>query len=230
MKFSIVHATEYEYSEPALHSFSELRVHPRTTSRQDVLSHRTEVEPAMPLHSFTDCFENLVEFFSIPFRHRRLVITAHSRVQTRPFADPLAHLAVSVENARTAFAAERVRLFDFLTPSRFVSFSSEIEEMAAELIRPPAPFGETLLSVGRRVHDLLRYVPGATDAATPVLTALSRRQGVCQDFAHLSLAIFRSGGIPARYVSGYIEPLPPHALQESPEAASRSVAMALSSH
>lgn len=230
MKFSIVHSTEYEYSEPALHSYSELRVHPHTTARQEVLFHRTEVEPEIPLHSFTDCYDNMVEFFSIPFRHSRIVVTAHSRVQTRHPPDPLENLAMPVERARALFAAERSRFFDFLTPSRFISFSVEIQEMASELLASSALFGESILAVGRRVHDLLCYVPGSTDAATPVLTALSRRQGVCQDFAHLALAIFRSGGIPARYVSGYIEPLPAHEVQDNPEAAARSAAMAVASH
>ncbi|MGD9896027.1 MAG: transglutaminase N-terminal domain-containing protein [Candidatus Methylacidiphilaceae bacterium] len=230
MKFSIVHATEYEYSEPALHSYSELRIRPRRTSWQEVLSHRTDVEPKAPLHGFTDCYGNLVEFFSIHFRHSRLTVTAHSQVQTRRRPDPTAGLEISVERARTLLAAERAHLFDFLIPSRFVSFSPEIHELAAELLPPTALFGESLFSVGRRVHELLRYVPGSTDAATPVLTALARRQGVCQDFAHLALAIFRSGGIPARYISGYVEPLPPQALRDNPEAAARSAATGAASH
>ncbi|MDD4933318.1 MAG: transglutaminase family protein [Methylacidiphilaceae bacterium] len=230
MKFSIVHSTEYEYSQPALHSYSELRIRPRSSARQDVLFHRTDVEPGMPLHGFTDCYGNLVEFFSIPFRHSRLVVTAHSQVRTRKEPDPPADSAITIEGARGSFAAARAQLFDFLAPSRFVSFSREIHEMAAELLPPDAPFGESIFSVGRRVHELLRYVPGSTDAGTPVLTALARRQGVCQDFAHLALALLRSGGIPARYVSGYIEPIPPRDWRDNPEAAARSAAMAVASH
>ncbi|WP_321370562.1 transglutaminase family protein [uncultured Desulfuromusa sp.] len=55
----------------------------------------------------------------------------------------------------------------------------------------------------------LKYDPGFTTISTPLSKVLSDRRGVCQDFAHLGVACLRSMGLAARYVSGYIETLPP---------------------
>jgi transglutaminase-like putative cysteine protease len=77
--------------------------------------------------------------------------------------------------------------------------------MASELLPEAAPFAESLLRLNDHLHRTLRYRPGATDAGTTVEQFLQRREGVCQDFAHLMIAICRAAGLPARYVSGYIE-------------------------
>jgi transglutaminase-like putative cysteine protease len=60
-----------------------------------------------------------------------------------------------------------------------------------------------------RVHADFKFDPTATTVATPVLEVLEKRRGVCQDFAHFTLACLRSLGLPARYVSGYLETVPP---------------------
>ena len=58
------------------------------------------------------------------------------------------------------------------------------------------------------VHDRLEYVPGVTGVQTSAADAARAGRGVCQDFAHLSLALLRAAGVPARYVSGYLHPRP----------------------
>ena len=60
-----------------------------------------------------------------------------------------------------------------------------------------------------RIFREFRFDPRATDVTTPVAEVLKKRAGVCQDFAHLMLACLRSLGLPARYVSGYLETKPP---------------------
>lgn len=73
MNFEIVHTTEYEYSELATESFSELRVRPRNTMRQVVLTHLTEVNPRVALESFQDYYGNWVETLSVPSVTRNLL-------------------------------------------------------------------------------------------------------------------------------------------------------------
>src|SRR5690606_28615668 len=51
--------------------------------------------------------------------------------------------------------------------------------------------------------------PASTDITTPLATVLRERRGVCQDFAHVAVGCLRSLGLPARYVSGYLETVPP---------------------
>src|SRR5690606_355906 len=61
----------------------------------------------------------------------------------------------------------------------------------------------------QRIHEDFEYTPRATGIATPPQEVLRHRRGVCQDFAHLAIGCLRSLGYPARYVSGYLETLPP---------------------
>ena len=65
------------------------------------------------------------------------------------------------------------------------------------------------MDLTKRIYSEFEYKPGFTTIATPVDDVLRDRKGVCQDFAHLAIACLRSIGLPARYISGYIETIPP---------------------
>jgi transglutaminase-like putative cysteine protease len=205
MNFEIVHTTEYEYSELATESFSELRVRPRNTMRQVVLTHLTEVNPRVALESFQDYYGNWVETLSVPFRHKKLVVTSKTRVQTRNFVDLLAGLDLSVSESVHLLFSKRRELFDFLIPSYYSPFIPEIEELTAQLLPKRMPFGEALLHLNDHIYKNYKYEPGTTNVGTPVLDVIKNKRGVCQDFAHLMIAIIRAAGLPARYVSGYLE-------------------------
>ncbi len=205
MFFHIEHTTEYRYSEPATESFSELRLRPRDSLRQKVSRHDTRVEPAVLVESHTDYFGNFVETVSIPFRHPSLVVTSVCDVETKPFNDVLASVQMSVAEARQLHAGQRRELHDFLRPSQIVTFQEGVWKLADEFLRPAAPFSESLRALNTHLFRTLRYRPGATDAGTTVEQFLKVKEGVCQDFAHLMISVCRAAGIPARYVSGYIE-------------------------
>ncbi len=66
-----------------------------------------------------------------------------------------------------------------------------------------------MAELAARMHSDFEYVPGATTVRTTLGELLQKRRGVCQDFAHLAVGCFRSMGLPARYVSGYLETRPP---------------------
>ncbi len=205
MFFHIEHTTEYRYSEPATESFSELRLRPRDSLRQKVSRHNTRVEPAVLVESHTDYFGNFVETVSIPFRHPSLVVTSVCDVETKPFNDVLASVQMSVAEARQLHAGQRRELHDFLRPSQIVTFQEGVWKLADEFLSPAAPFSESLRALNTHLFRTLRYRPGATDAGTTVEQFLKVKEGVCQDFAHLMISVCRAAGIPARYVSGYIE-------------------------
>ncbi len=205
MFFHIEHTTEYRYSEPATESFSELRLRPRDSLRQKVSRHNTRVEPAVLVESHTDYFGNFVETVSIPFRHPSLVVTSVCDVETKPFNDVLASVQMSVAEARQLHAGQRRELHDFLRPSQIVTFQEGVWKLADEFLPPAAPFSESLRALNTHLFRTLRYRPGATDAGTTVEQFLKVKEGVCQDFAHLMISVCRAAGIPARYVSGYIE-------------------------
>jgi transglutaminase-like putative cysteine protease len=205
MNFDIEHTTEYEYSAPAMESYTELRVRPRNTLRQVVTEHETEVNPRAPLEVFEDYFGNWVEFLSVPYRHKRLIVTSRSEVQTRSFHNPLDALDLTIAESVHLNFPRRRELHDFLVPSMYAPFTDAVEKMTKEVLPCHANFSEAVRRVNHLLHTEFKYEPGVTDIRTPVDEVIQSKRGVCQDFAHVMIALLRAGGIPARYVSGYIE-------------------------
>ena len=205
MTFNIVHTTAYEYSAPAIESFTELRVRPRQSTRQIVHRHVTEVTPRAALEEFTDYYDNAVECLSVPYRHKTLTVTSRSTVETVPHKDALSALDLSVSEAVRLNWPQRRELFDFLMPSQHAPITPELEELSKELLPSSGSFAESMLDLCNYIFEKFTYMPGVTDIRTPLSEVLRKRQGVCQDFAHLMIALVRCAGLPARYVSGYLE-------------------------
>jgi len=132
MIFNIVHTTAYEYSAPAIESFTELRVRPRKSNRQIVHRHLTEVTPRAALEEFIDYYDNAVECLSVPFRHKTLSVTSRSTVETLPHKDALSALDLSVSEAVRLNWPQRRELFDFLMPSMHAPITPELETLSRE--------------------------------------------------------------------------------------------------
>ena len=60
------------------------------------------------------------------------------------------------------------------------------------------------LTIRQAVYSAFRYAPGRTAAHESGECAFARREGVCQDYAHVMLSLLRMEGIPARYVTGML--------------------------
>jgi transglutaminase-like putative cysteine protease len=209
MQFLIEHTTEYAYSAPATEAFSELRLRPRDNLKQRVTRHATSVQPAVVVDSYTDYFGNIVEAIAVPFRHSALTVTSLCQVQTFELNDALSGLDLSISEAQAVNHEKRRELHDFLRPSSFIHFDGEVRAMSRDLLPPSANFSEALNQLNRHIFSKYRYRPGSTDVNTTVSQFLATGEGVCQDFTHLMIALCRCAGIPARYVSGYIESDPP---------------------
>src|SRR5271170_3414163 len=145
MIFNIVHTTAYEYSAPAIESYTELRVRPRQSTRQIVHRHVTEVTPRAALEEFTDYFDNTVECLSVPYRHKTLSVTSRSTVETLPHKDVLSGLDLSVSEAVRLNWPHRRELFDFLMPSRHSPITPELEAIAKQQLPSSRSFAESLL-------------------------------------------------------------------------------------
>src|ERR1700744_6366895 len=195
----------YESSAPAIESFTELRVRPRQSNRQLVHRHVTEVTPRAALEEFTDYYGNTVECLSVPYRHKTLAVTSRSLVETLPHKDVLSALDLSVSEAVRLNWQQRRELFDFLMPSQHSPITPELEAMSKEQLPSSASFAESRKGLYPDISETFTYMPGVTDVRTPLSEVLRKRQGVCQDFAHLMIALIRCAGLPARYVSGYLE-------------------------
>jgi len=205
MFFRIDHRTEYTYSEPATESFSELRLRPRDSLRQKVSRHVTTVRPKVLINHFTDYYGNYVETVSVPFKHNKLVVHSSCMVETNTYVDAMRGLNLSISEASYIYLNHKQALYEFMRPSIYIPFSRGLKKLASELLRPERPFSEALLALNHHIYTHFKYKPGVTDASSTVQELLDGKEGVCQDFAHLMICLCRNAGIPARYISGYIE-------------------------
>lgn len=209
MRFEITHSTEYRYHDPAIEAYLEARLTPPATATQNIVSHRVEIVPELPMMHYIDTFGNPVIFFSHTLRHERLAIHNHLVVETHPPNLPDDALDVPVAEARQLFSSVLLDYFDYLQPTSTVPVGSMSAAWARAHLRPDASIRHALESLNCAIHKEFEYRPGVTDHSTPLPQVWSTRRGVCQDFAHVMLSILRTGGLPARYVCGYIETEPP---------------------
>jgi transglutaminase-like putative cysteine protease len=207
MRHLIEHATTLEYSEPVREHHLELRLTPRATAYQSVHDIRIEVEPEVLLGGYTDCFGNRVTCGAVIAPHRRLVTRLRAEVENT-LANPFDFVPVSPAAEREwlerAIAAD-LRLYDYLLHrSPATPDLARLEEIEVPVLAP----GRSVLEAAREamawVAATLRYEPGVTHVHSSLVDALQARAGVCQDFAHLMIAVARSWRVPARYVMGYL--------------------------
>jgi transglutaminase-like putative cysteine protease len=214
MKFRITHRTSYLYAEAVTVSQHAARMTPRNDGRQQCTEVSFAIEPPPALQSTrTDYFGNQVCVFSVQGLHRELMVTARSVVQTSPRKE--------IDLAATPpFAEVRKQFLDPVDPALCEPYQHVFDSPLIKCRRAYADYGlesfmdETPLlaavrDLNRRLHEDFIFDPTATTVATPLDEVWKNRRGVCQDFAHLGIAILRSLGLPARYVSGYLRTVPP---------------------
>lgn len=204
MYYRIRHLTRYYYSAPVHESLTEVRMHPRTEGRQRCLDYQLAVTPKARVHLYRDFLGNSVHHFGIPAPHNELNIMAESVVEMRNFDE----LPKSLGPGAWAELDTEVKHGDYwemLLPSAFCSATPLLLELAATLssVRRDDPLS-LLLELNTRLHDWFAYEPESTTVDSPIDDALKQRKGVCQDFAHVMIAVVRQLGIPCRYVSGYL--------------------------
>jgi transglutaminase-like putative cysteine protease len=212
MRYRIVHRTTYEYEEPVTLCHNEAHLTPRSTPGQRVVRHELRVEPGPAvLTRRTDFFGNPVAYFAVQAPHPKLVVTARSEVdRTVP---PRAPSDIRWEEAAAGTAVstspEGLEARQCLLPSPMAASTAAIDAWAARSFPAGRLLVEAVQDLVGRIHTDFAYEAGVTTIATPLAEVFARRRGVCQDFAHLTIACLRSVGLAARYVSGYIETLPP---------------------
>ncbi len=205
MKFEICHVTHYQYKHAVGDSVNEIRLTPRTNYRQSCYHHRITVEPVVPLMSYEDHFGNRVHSFTLNTLHQDLKIIVHSTVVTHNNDMIRKTVLTPVEDWQMIDSDRLIDQYaEYLVPTTYVSFEAEAAWVTDHIRREP-PYGvlEWLSSLALRIYNEFEYNPYSTLVNTAVAEFLQKKKGVCQDFAHLMIAICRMNGIPARYVSGY---------------------------
>jgi transglutaminase-like putative cysteine protease len=202
-RMRIEHRTTMEYSGTVHASYNEVRITPRDLGRQLTISHRVDVNPHTSLYKYLDAWQTIVHAFDVQEAHRTLVVTGTSIVESADAPAPETEVGwddLASDQSRDNFC-------EFLGYSSRVSADPEIADTAAGLRGSLTP-ARAVEATCEWIHSTFEYQTGSTTVTTTASEVLRARRGVCQDFAHLGIALLRSMGIPARYVSGYLHPDP----------------------
>jgi len=206
MFYAIRHFTRYRYSHFVWQSMMEVRMHPRSEGNQRCFVFQLSVNPRARIFGYTDFYGNLVHHFDLPSRHGQLTIVSDALVNID--AQPSVPEVMDYEGwVDLEQLVEKRDYWDMLMPSPFARPSPELEEFAKEIGaterdgRSPVAFLRDLAS---GVYRSFSYVEKSTAVNSTIEHALRSRQGICQDFAHVMIALVRNAKIPCRYVSGYL--------------------------
>lgn len=204
-RYRLQHVTAFEYDGPVSESYNEVRLRPRQDETQSCLSFRLTTEPASHPSAHVDQFGNWVHRFNILPEHRNLRVVADSvvLVQTPP--------AIPAESRRLedldVLDEELDEYYDLLAPTAYVPHLPELAGMGREAAgQSDGTAGSFATAAASLIYARFRYEKGATHVQSSIRDALSTGSGVCQDFAHLLLAVLRMRNLPGRYVSGYLMP------------------------
>lgn len=200
MHLAIRYISRFEYDEPVRESHNMLRACPADTEHQRLLSYRVRTSPSARLMTFTDYWGTRVDAFGITEPHRFLQVIAEAAVETSP--------APTADDVTVGLGAydddvER-RHAEYLQRTRHTTWNAGLADLARDAIGGEKRAEDAIVALERAVKQQLEYAPGTTYIGVDVAELVETGTGVCQDFAHLGIALARSVGMPARYVSGYL--------------------------
>jgi transglutaminase-like putative cysteine protease len=198
----VQHETRLEYSEPVSEWVAEVRMEPASNEDQTCRSfHLAVSQPTAPFR-FQDGFGNRVHHFNLLAPLQEVRILAAGIVETHPRGE-------GSRTSRAAYPLEPAELplavLDYLRLRGPVAATPRLGPLLDALRPPPScPLGPWAAGVSDYIRSHFEYARDVTDATSPIDDVLEQGKGVCQDFAHLMIAVMRSFGVPARYVSGYL--------------------------
>lgn len=202
-RLRIEHTTSVRYAGPVLTSFNEARMTPLTLPTQTTLDARVSAGPGVPVWTYNDYWGTYVSVFDLPDPHDGLLIRAVAMVETEAPAGVPRDGRLGWEPLREE--ASGGRLLEFMLPTELTTVTPQIAATVTGDLRSVPPDGAAE-AISSRVRERVSYMPGATGVRTDAQEAWDKGQGVCQDMAHVTVALMRAAGLPARYVSGYLHP------------------------
>jgi transglutaminase-like putative cysteine protease len=204
--YSIHHRMNFSYSGSVARNRNEVRLHPRSDQGQNCEWFELRTDPSGDVIEMEDEFGNRCHHFEIRKPHQTLSVEARTVVSitgapaTQLVAVPLADMAA----AELSAAPESAR---YLAPSLHIPYVQPVEELVVAAEEQSEGSAALFVEAAARlIRSRFRYRLGVTQASSSIVDLLETKSGVCQDFAHLLIAILRWRRVPARYVSGYLIP------------------------
>jgi transglutaminase-like putative cysteine protease len=211
-RYQVRHTTVYAYSWAVDLSQHVLHLTPRDRPRQRVRSSRIVTEPSGYAAETVDYFGNAARYLEISGPHNRFEVTLTADVEVEACDPPADEATPAWERVRDMLAddgfPEAVAESEFALPSPLAAADAAMVDYARLSFAKDRPILAGLRDLTRRIYKDFRYDPAATEVFTAVGEVMAKRAGVCQDFAHLQIAMLRGLGLAARYVSGYIRTYP----------------------
>jgi transglutaminase-like putative cysteine protease len=212
--YSLRHTTRYEYDLPVVHAHHLARLRPRPLNHQKVVSSELVIKPGTSsLTETVDYFGNITDALEVAETHAVFEVTSQSTVTTLPNALSEEPPEGFIRWEEAALALDDADLYlreaELRYDSPLVRVHQVFKDYAAATFTPGRDLVQCVVELNRRIHEDFKYEPAATDISTPLGQVMRERRGVCQDFAHVAVACLRSVGLAARYVSGYLETIPP---------------------
>lgn len=203
LSFDYAMELDFEGGEAGEHAFT-LRCLPQERESQHIDRFQLVIEPETKLSYGTDSFGNRYGYGVIHESHRRFRAEASGLAERFP------------DRHETASAASQMLYRQFTEKTRpgnalraMFRKLQETGNTGAGCDAEADPFRraeslQTAIRIRDLVHDTMEYVPGATNPVTSAEEAAGRGKGVCQDYAHIMLALCRMCGISCRYTAGLL--------------------------
>ena len=213
--YEITHRTDYLYEQDVTSSYGQLHLLPRDLPRQRTRRAEVRIDPLPEVYrERLDFFGNRAAYFALHQPHRDLTVTAVSVVEVDDGVQELSLFGQrpweAVRDTVNAGGPEiDYDVVQYVLDSPLVAVDAVYRDYASASFASGVSAVDAITSLCARIHSDFAYEPGSTSVTTPLHEVFAERRGVCQDFAHLAIACLRSQGLPARYVSGYLETDPP---------------------
>tara|TARA_R110000796_G_scaffold35017_3_gene90072 strand:+ start:32781 stop:33671 length:891 start_codon:yes stop_codon:yes gene_type:complete len=219
MIFNITHTTKYEYNAPVSYCHNIATLRPRESKGQELLDYKIDIlpEPA-EVSERIDFFGNYITRFSIQTQHTILKVVTRSKIvrdyakfQESFYSDSCKN--TTLNEALVALKSNNLDILEakqYVLESIFIRRTDDTIKKYAELsFKGNRSVFDAAYELMQRIYTDFQFVSGFTSISTPIDVVMKEKKGVCQDFAQIAIACIRSIGLPARYISGYIETLPP---------------------
>ncbi len=218
MKYKLVHKTEYDYPEIVTGYQSLLCLAPRGLPNQECVDFKLDINPLPAgIIERQDFYGNTTHYFSLNSPHRKLTVTATSIVNRSDIGINNPVTNITCAEARELLTTDRtlrIGLIEYMLASPMVKWDEEVADFAIDCFPENQSLFESVRQLCQKIFSVFDFVPHFTTVNTPIKTVLETKKGVCQDFSHLAIASIRSMGFPVRYVSGYLETIPPKGVEK----------------